>query len=166
MTYRLVGRASGTHECLETRQKEGGRQKSRRGGAVGCQQGPRGRRCGSRFLKDTGASHIQLWAGKPILPIPALRSVSGCVLTVSRSAVLVTATKPQWRTRLCETVGTPFLWKAELKGERKCLRATYFLYLQIMFYYLEEAMNHKKMRFSPFSPLKSQYEFNKNKITF
>lgn len=102
-----------------------------------------------------------------ILPIPSLRSVSGCVLTVSHSAVLVIAMKLKWRTRFCGTVGTSFLWKGQLKGEKKYLQATYFLYLQIMFYYLEEAMNHKKnVIFFPPTLLKSQYEFNKNKITF
>lgn len=51
------------------------------------------------------------------------------------------------------------------QGGRKDVRSHIFLYLQIMFYYLEEVMNHKKNVIFP-PPLKSQYEFNKNKITF
>lgn len=58
-----------------------------------------------------------------------------------------------------------FCGKDNSRGRKKCLQVIYFLYLQIMFYYLEEAMNHKKCDFPP-TLLKSQYEFNKNKITF
>lgn len=60
--------------------------------------------------------------------------------------------------------GNCFLGERTAQGGEKMFAATYFLYLRIMFYYLEEVMNHKKCDFPP--PLKSQYEFNKNKITF